>query len=313
MIERITRTTLIALSMTIAAILLLPAAPSFATEDDTVTYQGDIVWKLVGHDGGTTWTNQKITFTCPDGQELCTMSWHRSLGDPAPVFDPKSPVISSQTPETGDICAGEHRKATKNNLTVTADKIFGTLELITSPPKYCDELRSESVSVGMTATIDFPRVSGNPCLIDPAYAGCVTEPAETETPADPTEEPTDASGTATPEDEEGSLTPILILICLLAAAGAVTATVVSRRRTRGVSQRTSSGTPSEQRTPVTSADDAGSPSSDTRNRMLKSLGGHLAPGEPTPSKYLVGSEEASKLAEDKFKVPGPDQPPPDKK
>ncbi|HRN29741.1 MAG TPA: hypothetical protein PK890_08590, partial [Terrimesophilobacter sp.] len=174
MIERFTRTSLIALSMAIAAIVLLPAAPSFADEEETVVFQGDIVWKLVDRDGGTTWANQKITFTCPEVQELCTLSWHKSLGDPAPTFDPTSPELSSQTPETGDICAGEHRKATNNNLTVTADKIFGTLELITSPPKKCDENRSEVVSVGMIATIDFPRVSGDPCLIDPAYAGCVS-------------------------------------------------------------------------------------------------------------------------------------------
>lgn len=299
--------------MTIAAIFLLPAAPSFADEDDTVVFQGDIVWKLVGRDGGTTWANQKFTFTCPEGEDVCTISWHKSLGDPAPVFSPKSPVISSQTPETGNICAGEHRKATNNSLTVTADRVFGDLELITSPPRDCKDGRTDVVSVGMVATIDFPRVSGDPCLIDPTYAGCVSEPVETETPAEPSEEPTDAAVTPEPGDEDGDLTPILILVCLLAAAGAVTATVVRRRKILGARQSTSATTPSEQGAPVTSADDAGSPSSVPSNLKFNSLRGHLTPAEPTPSRYLVSPEEASKLAEDKFKFPGMDQPPADKK
>jgi len=227
----VTRRILIAVALAVASFSALPLGASAATDDDSISYVGDVTW--LQSDGATfLWDEIRFDITCAD-KECVASYWPAGVfGGPRPSFSVDSPTITTSTEAVGRLCGQEEFAAAKRSeLTVTPDRLTGWVEWLAWEGRCADGAKSSMQ--GWKATIDFPRVAGNPCILDADYEGCATEAAATPTPSaeelavDPVAEEHGE------HEQEGGVSPLVVaLIAAIAVAAVATVTTVAVRGVR---------------------------------------------------------------------------------
>ena len=300
-----TRRILIAIALAVASFSAFPLGASAATDDgDSISYLGDITW--LQSDGETfLWDEIRFEITCADGECVADYWPGGVFGGPRPSFAVETPTITTSTEAVGRLCGQEEFSAAKRSeLTVTPDHLTGWVEWLPWEGT-CADGATSSVQ-GWTATIDFPRVAGNPCILDADYEGCDAEAGATPIPS--AEELPVGSVAEEPDDQEGGVSPLTIVLIAAAAGAAVAAvtTVTVRGVRRAAKPSPGSGLTDSAalRDAFANADGGGSATEpslqDMRARTLQGLQQHvenMAAEANAPSPSAAAPEAGSGLTD----------------
>lgn len=292
----------------LAGLLLISAGPAVAADDAgidevSVAFSGPVTWSQQNEATPEFTVDTTISMTCLNDE--CTIAWPSSHYGAPPTWQRGQTRISQATPASGDLCAGTYSWAVHVDLTITADRITGTVD---RPGAAVDCSSTEHrIADPASATIDIPRTSGDPCVVDRSIpcsteesAAPVAAPASetpiaasaSETPSTPDADPpdSDSDSDADSSDDESSTgegLPVALIIgtgAAVAAAGGAAALMVQRNRVGQGAQTNDQLTADANHTEATRSDivEASSPSWDTNLRYP------VAGAEPGPTSTAPG-------------------------